>query len=743
MQIILNNSFYYILKMVQGRTSMATSQFENETLFLCKVRQQLISSAGILIGICLAAPAPLVHAQEVSLLEEVVVTARKREESFVDVPISITTFSSKAIENSGATRLQELKFSVPNMAMREGNASTSTIGFRGIVSAVRNIGFDSAVGVYVDDVFIGRPVAFNADFFDVAQVEVLRGPQGTLFGRNTMVGAINVRTLQPSDEFTGRIKLTAGNNNTLNANGYVSGALVEGAAWGSLSVATFNRDGFVNNIFDGKKYGDENRDSVRGKFVFAASDTLEISINADYLDEDSLRHPSQILENGALSTSAQDLASLSVIDHNFPNTEKRQISGVSTIVSWDFPNEMNLQSITAARYSDFEITVDDDRSSGGLSIHSTFLDESDQFTQEFRITSPGDNRFRYVAGLYYLDVDSSTDRSTPLNGNPGLSIDARVQSESFAAFGSADYDLTEQLTATVGLRWTTEDKEVIFSQTPGLGFPAVAEIKDARTDSAVSGNVAVNYAVSDSVAAYGTVAKGFKSGGFNTDYVGNDQIEFDEESVISYELGIKATLGDGRGRLNGSVFFMDYSDLQVNTQTAVGFQLGNAGGAETKGFEVDFLYYLSDQLLFQAAVGYTDSEYTDFDPCTSGGASCNGNPLVFAPEWTANAALEYTYPLNSGASLAFRGEWTYRDEYFSQATADSNSIVGLVDEASLGNARLTFEPAEGRFKIALWVKNIMDETHFMRNQRFAPLGGTHVGQVAIPRTYGIDLTFEL
>lgn len=695
------------------------------------------------------------------MIEEVVVYARKRQERAQDIPIAITALGEAKIEALGATSFDELIGNVPNLFADLTGYGTSSWGLRGIVSLTRNAGQESGLGVYIDGVYVGRPASFNFPLSDIEQVEVLRGPQGSLFGRNTIGGAINATTKKPGEEMAGNIKATLGNYSKTDFEADISGPLVEGVLSGKISAFLYQRDGYVDNLFDNDEYMDGDRVGGRFGLYWTASDNFEVVLSGDYLKVDNqqlfgipLEPQLNNIVPGWYQSDRFD------VNQNDPNKEEIDSGGASLTINWELDSGFSITSITAKRISDFEQISDDD--AGPITLtHSHFKDESEIFSQELRLASPTNGRFDYLVGLFYLDQEITADRDTPVLPFPdnfvGISSDTKVTSEAWAIFGSANLYLTDALRLTLGLRYTDEEKESQFSQVEnaGLGFPTVS-FSPKQQDDAFSGDVSLAYAVDDNANIYGSIRKGVKSGGFQTDiitFMTEDFFVFGPEEAVSYELGVKGAFFDRTLMVNAALFRTDYTDVQVSAPIGLGFTTLNAAEAEINGFELEVEWRATENLSLAVSMGLLDHEYTKYENCLAGSGigldDCSGNDLQLVPDWTASANLDYRFPLSDGAALEFHVDWNARDEYF---VDPSNDPDRLVEDRGLVNARIGYVAADESYSIYLWGKNLADEEYDTVRWKypvtplvFGGLDPTITGLnrlVGAPRMYGIEVAYR-
>ncbi len=684
-------------------------------------------------------------------LEEIIVTARKKPESLQDIPVSATVLNARSLELRSVTDVSDLTASVPNVSYqdRAGGHQTS-IGIRGIASNVRNIGLEDSVGVYVDGVYIGRPMFYNLDLAEVQQVEVLRGPQGTLFGKNTVAGALNITTKAVSDEIEGKVQGTFGNFGLRHFKGYLSGRFSDKIG-GSVSIVKKDTSGFVENLFNGEKLQAVDQFGIAAKLEINPNERLRVRITADYSEKDNDVNGSQILVPGGsflgISWGAEPGGNFGnqfgpfVVNEDGPQKYEEEVKGVSGNLDYDLSDTMTLTVIAAWRSMDLLATFDDDNTTVSLS-NSIFTDEAEQTSIELRLASTGNGSFDWILGGYYFDQNIVSDRFTEVPIFGGIRVNGRgfVDTRSLAIFASGDYHITDKLDLNAGLRYTNDAKQAFWDQdgaaAPAFGLPVVTLSGDETFDE-FSPMVALTYAVNEDASIYAKFAKGFKSGGFVTDLVGLDGFVLQPETVSSYELGLKSLLADGRMRLNAAAFYMDYTNLQTLDLQGLQFIGSNAAQAQIKGFEVEVEVLASENLRFTGGVGFTDSEYNDFIRMVNGvGIDLSGNTLRNAPKWTANLLAEYSANLTDEIELTVIGEWNYKSKIFYNV-ANSDNTVGPA--YSLFNARIIVHSDAG-WGLAFWGKNIFDKEYitYLRDGPF----NQQTGLFGEPATYGVDLSYE-
>ncbi|MFN3238697.1 MAG: TonB-dependent receptor, partial [Pseudomonadales bacterium] len=683
-------------------------------------------------------------AQTERVLEEVIVTAQKREQSIKEVPVSMSVLDEEQLKIKGFSRLDDIAFGAANLAITNPSGSRAVqFTMRGITGQTFFAGAESGVGVFVDGVYLNNPPAQNFDLLDVERIEVLRGPQGTLYGKNTIAGAINVITRKPDEETRVSLLGEIGSDDHRRLRAAASGQLSENV-FAAIGLGKHERDGFQDNTFNRSQFDDADSWNIKSALRFVPSDQLEINLAADYMEED--------IVPAALDVTPDDRKSA----HNRASFEEREVKGVSLTVDYDLTDGLALTSITSWRDYDTQRANDDD----GTTTDAYFtLGEQDtsQRSQELRITSNNDSKLQWLAGLYYLEADLN-ERSnnnlfpdplfTLLNGisctdlftlnflSLGFPPDQAAasaaalcadtvadhivshDSETAAVFGQISYDFTDRLRLTAGLRSSWEDKEFRIRQ-PGPGgalflLPGVDSTFD-RDNTAIDPMISLGYAT-DASNYYATISRGSKSGGFNTGAVGDASqladVEFDEETLVNYELGLKTTLLDGRLDLNAALFLMDYEDLQVfrieaNAQGIPVSRITNVAEASSRGVELDFLYRPIDSLAIQGSVGYLRARYDDYSQCGQDSAGnlldCTDNHLTNAPERTSSLNVTYTRPVGSRFQLLLNAEWSYRGDVYYDVF---NSDGAFQSAFSVFNANIVLSEVSDRWSVSLWGRNI-------------------------------------
>jgi len=702
----------------------------------------------------LLSPAPAQAQDAPGVIEEVIVVARQRQESIQDVPISITAVGGSALSELRIDTLQEIEHSIPNLVFGETGTSGETyVGIRGIGDFSRNIGFDTRVGVYIDGVFSGQSLSVDQGLGDVSQIEVLRGPQGTLFGKNSSSGVINIITNRPEiGETSASLQAGFGNLDNTYGSATVNLPLGDKSAL-RLSAVGQEQDGYVSNIASGKNLMSNDHQQARARLRYQPSDALDMILSVDVRNQDNdilFLEPDAEYENAAGNPAA---AGRYTVDQDGPLVDNNDSWGMGFNVDYDLGNGYTLTSITGYRRSKRRVGSDED-ATGAYALHvQWFEDEFEHFTQELRLSSPEADRFRYVAGLYYFDQQGEQVRDVvlgPAFGAPADTLAARsdssVDTKSWAAFVNANYDLTDRLTLSGGLRYTEEEKDADLSQftLPAFGLANFTRFVDSIDDSNVTATANLRYAFSDSVQSYFTYSRGQKSGGWNVDFVAAEQdLPFDEETVDSFEIGLKSDLLDGRLRLNLAAFHAEYDDFQVFqfqfTGTTTNLIVSNAASVTTEGLEIEGVARFSEAFELSYGVGWTQAEFDDFPggAVDEAGEPTNvaGNKLPRAPEITSSLTGRYFFDIGSiDGSLALN--WTYRDkQFFNPDNRDRSAQDGY----SLLNASLDIGLSES-WSVAVWGRNLTDEEY--RTMAGVSFLGVPFSLFAQTRTYGADISYR-
>ncbi|MFD1218296.1 MULTISPECIES: TonB-dependent receptor [Microbulbifer] len=719
------------------------------------------------LAAAVAAPiTPLALAAE---LEEVTVTAQKRSQRLTEVPIAITSFGAENIEETGIRQLREVAEFIPNLSISSGKDFDSTVSIRGVGANSRNIGFDTRVGVYLDGVYLGQSPALNQELLDLERIEVLRGPQGTLFGKNTVAGAINLISRQPGNTLEGGINIEYGNFNTRQMSASLSAPLSD-SLFAKVALSSQQRDGIQDNLLTGNALNEQDGDAYRAQLVYDAGGNFTANLAIDGTDAERLTYVGEPVTDTFGMTPDTAAPQDDTVAMNHDPLEAREIRGSALTMNWDLASGFAIKSITAVR--DTEIFYRNDVDYAPLDLAELRYEDSyNQVTQEFQLVSPESEDLQYVAGLYLYQQEGDSLRqivSTPtaamlFGTNPEVPVttDGTVDTSSFAAFMNGSYRLTSQWKLGFGFRYSEEEKDVDW-RIDGSGSGAFAmgtgSVDDRRTDSHFSPNVVLNYDFTPYIHGYAKYAGGFKSGGYNLDFIGqsdlNAGIDFDKETVDSVEIGLKGTALNRSLSFNLAAFQSDYTDYQVNQFIDLGegrtsISIRNAAEVETRGLEAEFTYNANDYLQLNAAFGLLDAEFADYPGGGAGGADVSGNKLPGASDYTVNLGAQYRYPIMSmGVEFMARVDYSFRDDYYNTAdneqyrTLMSGDVVqyGWVDDIELVNARIGVISDSESWSASLWARNLLDEEYLTDTSR--DFFGTLTHFKGMPRTYGLEVGYR-
>lgn len=710
-----------------------------------------------------------------SLMDEITVTARKREEGLQDTPIAVSAFSGESLEARGIDRLDGIMTITPNVTFvnangNGGSSNNAQVYIRGVGQQDFVPTSDPGVGMYVDGVYLARSVGAVLDLIDVERIEVLRGPQGTLFGRNTIGGAISIHTIKPHEEFDAKIKGKLGSDERRDLQGKINIPLTDNL-FAALSLASQRQDGFIENETTGKSLGDDDTLAARGSLRWLASDDLELNFSADYnrsrtngnavrVDSQpnriSLNPDSDVwlhnvllgvnsplppfiaanMRNGCDATPAnpagtnQFCANANTIQlgensGNTPSFDNSEIMGTSITLDWTIADGLDFKSITAYRKISSHFRYDSDATPFSLQDQVEDLFEQEQISQEFQLLGTAlDDRLSWILGAYYFTEDG--DNTNPVSFVPIQGVSGGgFENESRAVFAQATYDLTDQLHLTLGLRYTHDDKE--FSVSPGqqlitvnLAPPGTAlQVIDIGTydvdEEDLTPMVNLSYDWNDELMTYITYSEGFKSGGFQQRVAGplGSAPEYEPEYVDSLEVGFKYRNSDNSFVLNGAAFYAEYTDIQLEVFRGIAPILENAGEAEMQGLELEVRWAPLDTWFVEGAMGYLDTEITKADPAaTNSGGPAKGDTLPDVPEWTASVAIIKEFDLGDIGVLRPRVDWSYRSKiYFSP----DNNPFEKQDAYSLFNASVAWTSVDGKYSLTLLGSNLGDKDYLYSN----------------------------
>jgi len=729
------------------------------------LRRGLFPTTALAAGLGVWAPSAAAQG-----VEQVVVTAQKRQQTLQDVSASVSVLTGDTLDDAGVNRLDDIAGTMPNVLLSTASASrNSPITIRGISSEPNNPGVDPAVGVFVDGVYMSRPTTINTNLYDLERIEVIRGPQGTLYGKNTIAGAINFISRNPGDEFRVEGAVSFGTYGSRDVFGAVDVPLGEGAGL-RVSGTLQQRDGLIENLVTGNDLNDVDEHGLKAALVFNPSDDLEIILRGDTSKADTANGALEVRDNGILTGSP--LADADPFDRKIANDREaasnREISGISGEINWDVSGG-TLTSIAAYRQFDWFNFNDNDYSPANF-LSSGISEDQDEWSEELRFTSDEGGAFEYILGAFYAEQTYNTNSAATVGTDffpliagslpPALvpvflalytadinaSILADIETQSWAAFAQGTYHLTDALRVTAGLRYSIEDKDVTHSQAvTGDPFAILAAPSTPRTlsrsDREWSPSVALAYEFSETLSAYGSYSRGFKTGGYNVfSITPADDAEYEPEFVDTFEFGVKTIGLDGALVVNASAFWLGYTDLQVNQLVLVGgvpvFQTSNAAEAESKGLEIEAAWEPVAGLDFTASYGYLDATFEDYRNATAAGDDYTGNRLPRAPRHMFGASAQLVTPVANGVDLFARADLSHRASIFFES---DNAARKSDDALTLLHLRAGLEFEAGRYGIYAWGRNVTDEDYPFFIVDGAILPGQVVQDLAPPATYGVEV----
>ena len=778
------------------------------------MKSRLISSssiAAILVGLCflpVAANAQTASGEDPQKAEinadEIVVTARSREEKLQDSPVAVTAITESTLARANLTRATDFLQLVPNVTIADAQDSGNVaINIRG-VGQIRN--GETPVAISIDGVLLSSPLQFKQEFFDIQQIEVLRGPQGALYGRNAIAGAINITTKRPTNDFSGNFRIGYGNGDAFNASASVSGALIDDVLLIRAGVSRTQSDGYITNSFLNKKVDYFEDTTARMRLDWTPSDAVSVDFRAFYSTRQGgaayfarpllqaagrpfIDPPSNVdvandvvaPESNNLGFDDRDLLDFSLkIDVDTPIgtlTSTTAYSNVQHVVAfdgYDYADNRQCYLFGFGVVSDALVNCVNRRTlalgpSGNpdgadaqfpAPYNTTFQDNDiKNWSQEIRLTSPSDQRLRYIFGAYFLWRDRSlitgTNEDLGFGVIPELDFDPLTLNQTrryfaednkdfaYALFGQVNYDLTDTVELTLSGRFDSDrrrqtDPRVGANRVNGFGIPIAGPATRQETFTQFQPKGTVRWKPSENTQLYATVAQGFRSGGFNAPgtevnpFTGAPVANsvYRKEIATSYEIGAKTSLFDNLLTLNGAAFFTKAEDLQsFNFNGSVNAQVvANIDRVDIKGIEIEWTLRPAKGLKVFGSVGFTDAEIKTY----VANPAAVGNQVPYTTKLTISSGFEYVAPLSEQLDAVLRADWQRRGKtYFHEG----GTFVGVPvrDPINFVNGRIAIEHAKG-WSLGVWVKNLLDEQYY--EEVVAP-DYNYQGR---PRTYGVELS---
>jgi iron complex outermembrane recepter protein len=711
-------------------------------------------------------------------LQEIVVTAAKTSAASAQkTPIALSAFSGNELEKSQVVNLKDLVAAAPGLSIAQSTANTE-IYIRGIGTNNVGPGSDPDVTMQIDGVYIARPSAASNDFVDIDRIEVLRGPQGTLYGRNAVGGTINIISKQPSDTLTGQNTLTVGNYAEVEYQSYISGPLISHELQGSLAVSYLRHNAYLENIDPtGNDINNANHGGVRGQLRWEPSDDITASTRFDWtvVDEDFNSFsellappPSQYGPGGSrtvpLATPLADSAigTFDTVALNTPNREWARNGGISEDIDWNLSPTLSLKSISAYRKDTFDVRLDSDNTELP-SIVNLQTERENQVSQEFDLKGHYSS-FDAIGGLYYFHENDDIDVKSVTPG-PVIEATPQTSTNSYAAFAQGVYHVLPTVNLTVGYRYTMENKHLAqnFKRTTGgieaPGFPFLGTT--TRDFHGSTPKFGIDWQVTPDAMLYASATRGYKSGGLNFAAPTVAAESFNPETIWSYETGVKSEWLDHKLRVNVTGFYYDYKNLQVQSLLGPGnTAIGNAASATVKGIETEFTARPTMDWQLTANFTFLDATYDQFPaasvpavlaPFVPVNELINSNPpgspaaptFVFnaagkvldaAPKYTTYLAAQRDFDMQNGSQTYVRAEYYWQDRVYYDPT---NVAVQSQGAYGLFNAFIGYNSADRLWQTQLWGKNLADKGYFITT---AANGNAPSGLIGAPRTFGISVT---
>ena len=705
----------------------------------------------------------------VATVEDIIVTADRRARSLQEVPSAITAVNSETIERQRIVDLNSLAGSVPSFSMTEGSSLGKELNIRGITSVrILDATAEPSVGVFVDEVYISRMGAAFSDFYDLERIEVIRGPQGVLLGKNVVGGAISVITNKPKFEPSGRMTAGLGNYNGFNADGYVTGPLTDSLA-GRFAFQVRNRDGYARNVLLNTDLEDLTAHQARAELLYQPEGSpLRALLTVDYGSSKSAGSARTVTDDpftagiGAVTAfrTARGIGPRETLSPQRDYADRKTM-GASLRVDYDFDWGARLSAITGYRNSEGKNGYNQLGAGSPPALVDSFYsatDEPETISQEFRLVSQNpDSRFDWILGAFFQkdNVDrTDSNVATSYAPVPALSgiylYTTSAELETSAVFGQVGFNFTDKLKGTIGARYTKDKKNgtrtaaCLNDGGDGLCIAALVlaagqswTVNYGKEWDAFTPQGILEYRPNENIMLYASAGKGFKGGGW--DHIPSTEagarIGYDPEEVINYEIGAKTDLFDNRVRLNVAAFQMDYTDLQSQQLilACLCTVTSNAGAAKIKGFEAEMTWAVNDNLLLNASGSLIDAKYEDF--VTSAGAVFTGNRVQRSPKDKFNVG--FTYEFGEGAwdkAFSLKGNYTRTGEAFwSPDNTIKQDPFGLLD------ASLRIQPPNAAWNVTVWGKNLTDELYAVGAQATF---GDLLKYYGPPKTFGFDVSYS-
>lgn len=681
-------------------------------------------------------------AESSAALEEIIVTAQRREENLQQTAIAVTAVSGETLAAVNAQSLYDISRVAPNIEFG-GSQGGSNLYIRGIGQQQSGLLSDPGAVIYIDGVYRPRVASNSTNFSDVQRVEVLRGPQGTLFGKNAIGGALNITSIAPSNDLGAAVDLQAGSRDRIKAGGWVNLPVVQDRLVARLSVESNKQDGYMKNLQTGEKLSDTDFYTARAGLLWNPSNDFQITVRGDYTKEDQIGVGARPIENSNASYLA--LGEYETRG-TAPSYSRLKDYGVSATLEWKV-GPGTFKSITAKRTWTQDFSQDTDGTPDPVyTAHVSSNAKDDFISEELQYTAAAfDDRLSLTAGAFYMDEDIFSGVYPRIAAPPvQINLDNyRDQTtKSYALFGQGTYAFTDSVDLTLGLRYSRDKKDIDFFQynyapsPTNPTFPLGGVDLDTQREasySALTPKATLQYQIIPDVMTYITAARGFKAGGFNNQPTAPEEFTaFAPEYVWNYEAGLKSEWLDRRLRANIAVYRMNYTDIQLTFTGPSGIStVANVGEARINGLETEFNFLATPSLLLNVSYGYNDFKITHVAPGTEDVTTQTVLPNF--PKVNASGGLQYTVDIGTKGSIVLRTDYSWKDKIY----YDSNNTESFAQDAyGLWSARLTYRGSAERWSVYAYGTNLADTYYHLYGQSSLGMTATMPGP---PRELGLGL----
>jgi len=719
---------------------------------------------------------PIVTGDEL-VLEEVIVTATRRSKSVMEVPIAISAFNGRELQRRGIREVSELAQAAPSLFVvsNSSEALGTEVRIRGVGTSGNNPGLEASVGVFIDGIYRSRSGLATGDLLDVKSVEVLRGPQGTLFGRNTSAGAISIHSNEPEFDWGGYLEGGVGNYDSYALEGAVTGPLIENELAFRLAAGYRQRDGYIEDRLVDREFYDRDRVTAKGQLLWQPNETMNLRLIADYRDKKEQCCTADYVIAGPTSLAIQALGGIVKEEPfaykaqtNYDSADEIDEWGTSLEYNWELDSGMRFTYLGAYRDADAYVDLDADTSNVDLVQGVDWDQTSDLTTHELRLAGVN-GRIDWLVGAYFYDESIEVDWSLTYGSQfgeyfslllggalpPSLFPEGRgdqsryfsQEAEGWALFTHNILELNQDWDLVLGLRWSEDDKDAksviendaihceIASFVPYCPVPG---IDDSRSESEPTGTVKVVRNL-DNGNLYASYARGYKAGGFNLDRDAAVTVtEFDPEIVDTFELGGKWTITSSALQISSALFYSEFQDFQIAEFTGVTFIITNAAEVSSTGAEVEISWLPTAGLTLNLGVTYAETEFDEHPGVNLAGDPLKGQQISHAPEWSGSASVVYEYDFSRTTafavfSAAYMGDHNTDPKLNEQTEVDSYTVV---------NGRLGLRTLDTSWEFSVWANNMFDEEYHQAIYDTSLQDLSWSSFRGEPRTYGATLRYE-